>query len=45
MKLIKLTASSLLLFSLVFGFSSCEKDAEKKIITDYSKSAIVMSGA
>ena len=45
MKLIKLTASSLLLLSLVFGISSCERDAEQKITTDYSKSGIILNGA
>ena len=45
MKLIKLTASSLLLIGFVFGLNSCERDAEQKIITDFAKSGIVLSGA
>lgn len=45
MKLIKLTALSSLLFTLVFGISSCEKNAEKKKTTDYEKKGIVLSGA
>jgi len=45
MKLIKLTASSLLFFSLVFGISSCERDAEQKITTDFAKSGIAITGA
>ena len=45
MKLIKLTASSLLLFCFVLSFSSCERDAEQKIVTDFSKSGIVLTGA
>ena len=45
MKLLKLTASSLLLLGFVLGFSSCERDAEQKIQTDFSKSGIVLTGA
>ena len=45
MKLIKLTASSLLFFSLLFGFSSCEKEEDTKVTTDFSKTGIVLSGA
>lgn len=45
MKLIKLTASSLLLFGFVLGFSSCERDAEQKIVTDFAKSGIILTGA
>ncbi len=45
MKLIKLTASSLLLFGFVLGFSSCERDAEQKIVTDFAKSGIILNGA
>ena len=45
MKLLKLTASSLLLLGFILGFSSCERDAEQKIQTDFSKSGIVLTGA
>jgi CHRD domain len=45
MKLIKLTASSFLLLGLVFSFSSCERDAEQKITTDFAKSGIILNGA
>ncbi len=45
MKLIKLTALTSLLFVLVLGITSCEKNAEKKKTTDYEKKDIVMSGA
>ena len=45
MKRIKLTAYSLLLFSFILSITSCEKDAEKKITTDFSKTGIVLSGA
>ena len=45
MKLIKLTALTSLLFALVLGITSCEKNAEKKKTTDYEKTDIVMSGA
>ena len=45
MKLIKLTALTSLLFALVLGITSCEKNAEKKKTTDYEKKDIVMSGA
>ena len=45
MKLINLSALSSLLFVFAFGFSSCEKGAEEKNITDYTKNGIIMSGA
>ena len=45
MKLIKLTALSLLLFAFLTGITSCEKNAEKKKTTDYQKTGIVISGA
>ncbi len=45
MKLIKLTALTSFLFVFVFGFSSCEKIAEKKKTTDYEKKGILMTGA
>jgi hypothetical protein len=45
MKLIKLTALSSLLFALVFGITSCEKNAEQKKTTNYEKKSIVLSGA
>ena len=44
MKLIKLTAVPLL-FVLMLTISSCEKNSEKKIQTDFAKSGIVLSGA
>ena len=45
MKLIKLTALTSLLFALLAGTSSCEKNAEKKKTTDYEKKDIPMTGA
>jgi CHRD domain len=45
MKLIKLTAFTSLLFVLVTGNISCEKNAEKKKQTDYEKKGILMTGA
>ncbi len=45
MKLIKLTALTSLLIVFIFGISSCEKNAEKKKITDYQKNGIAMTGA
>lgn len=44
MKLIRLTAAPLLFVSL-FVLTSCEKNADKKIQTDFAKSGIVLSGA
>jgi hypothetical protein len=45
MKLIKLTALTSLLFAMLAGMSSCEKNAEKKKTTDFSKNDIPMTGA
>ena len=45
MKLIKLTAFTSLLILFVFGFSSCEKIAEKKKNTDYQKNGILLTAA
>src|SRR5260221_3043512 len=45
MKWIKLTAFTVLLFSFVLSLSSCEKEAEKKKTTDFSRTGIVLSGA
>ncbi len=45
MKLIKLTALPLLLFSFLLVITSCEPDAELKKITDFQKNGIVLSGA
>lgn len=45
MKLLKLTAYSFLLFSYAITMSSCEKEAEKKKVTDFSRTNIVLSGA
>lgn len=44
MKLIKLIAIPLF-FGLFISFTSCEKNTEKKIQTDFSKQGIVMSSA
>ncbi len=44
MKLVKLTALSTLLFAIILGISSCEKDAEKKKITEFSKTGIALTG-
>ena len=45
MKLIKLTAYSLLVIALPIVLASCEKSAEAKKVNLYAKSNIVMSGA
>lgn len=45
MKLIRLTALASLLLGLVLATTSCEKNAEKKKNTDYSKNDIPMTGA
>jgi CHRD domain len=45
MKWIKLTAFTSILFTLLLSFSACEKNAEKKIQTDFSKTGIVLNGA
>jgi hypothetical protein len=45
MKWIKLTAFTVILFSCTLNLTSCEKDAEKKKTTDFSKPGIVLSGA
>src|SRR5260221_3711743 len=45
MKWIKLTAFTVILFSFVLSLSSCEKEAEKKKTTDFSRSSIPMTGA
>ncbi|MEQ1678343.1 MAG: CHRD domain-containing protein [Chitinophagaceae bacterium] len=46
MKLIKLTALPLLIFSLVLvSLLSCEPDAEMKRTTEFQKNGIVMTGA
>lgn len=45
MKLLKLTALTSLLFALLVGMSSCEKNAEKKKTTDFEKKEIPMTGA
>jgi hypothetical protein len=45
MLLIRFTVLSLFLFVLTLGFSSCEKEAEKKKSIEFVKSGIVMSGA
>lgn len=45
MKLIKLTAFPLVIFASVLLLNSCERDAEQKKTTDFSKIAIAMSGA
>jgi hypothetical protein len=45
MKLMKLTVLPLLLLMCILAFTSCEKNADKKIQTDFSKSGIVMTGA
>jgi hypothetical protein len=45
MKLIKLTAFGLLLFSSIMLFTSCETDAELKKTTDFSKTGIILSSA
>jgi CHRD domain len=45
MKLIKLTALPILLFILVTGITSCEKNSEEKKTTDFEKKDIPMTGA
>lgn len=45
MKLIQLTAFSLLSFAALVVLGSCEKSAEAKIGTHYTKTGIPMSGA
>jgi hypothetical protein len=45
MKLIKLTAFPLLIFASVLLLNSCERDAEQKKNTDFSKIAIAVTGA
>jgi len=45
MKWFKLTAITSILFSVLLSQSSCEKDGDKKVQRDYSKTGIVMSGA
>ncbi|MBI5371724.1 MAG: CHRD domain-containing protein [Sphingobacteriales bacterium] len=45
MKLIKLTALSLLLTGSLFIISSCESDAELRRTSDYSKTGIMLTGA
>ena len=45
MKWIKLTAFTVMLFSFMLSLSSCEKEAEKKKTTDFSRTGIVLSGA
>jgi hypothetical protein len=45
MKWIKLTVLSSLSLALLLSITSCEKNAEKKKITDYQKSGIVLSAA
>jgi hypothetical protein len=45
MKWIKLTAFTTILFAFLLSISSCEKDEQKKIQTDFSKTGIVLSGA
>lgn len=42
---LKLTALTSLLFVLVLGMTSCEKNAEKKKTTDFSKNDIPLTGA
>jgi len=42
MKLIKLTALPLLLFSLALAVVSCEPDAEQKKLTEYEKKGIIL---
>ena len=45
MKLVKITALTSLFFLLVFSIISCEKDSEKKKITEFSKTGIALTGA
>lgn len=45
MQLIKLTVLCSLLFAFAISFTSCEKEADKKLSLEYSKSGIAMTGA
>jgi hypothetical protein len=45
MKLLKLTALPLFLFSALLFMVSCEREAELKKTTEYQKNGIVLSGA
>lgn len=45
MKLIKLTAFTSILFTVLFSLNSCQNDDELEKTTDYAKTSIVMSGA
>jgi CHRD domain len=45
MKLIRLAVLSSLFFAVLFSLGSCEKDAETKKVTQYSKTGIAMTGA
>jgi hypothetical protein len=45
MKLIKLTALPLLLFTVLLAMVSCETDAELKKTTDYQKNGVLLTGA
>lgn len=45
MKLIKLTALPALFIVFAVALTSCERDAEQKITTDFSKSDIPLTGA
>ena len=45
MKLLKLTALPLFVFSLLFVLASCEPDAELKKTTDFQKLGIPLTGA
>ncbi|MBE2231289.1 MAG: CHRD domain-containing protein [Chitinophagaceae bacterium] len=45
MKLLKLTALSLLITGSLFVLSSCETDAELNRTTDYTKTGIALTGA
>jgi CHRD domain len=45
MQLLKLTILSSLLFAVAIGFTSCEKEADRKKVTEYSRTAIAMTGA
>ncbi|MBC7949511.1 MAG: CHRD domain-containing protein [Chitinophagaceae bacterium] len=45
MQFFKLTVLSSAVLALTLGLTSCEKDAERKKVTEYAKSGILMSGA
>jgi hypothetical protein len=45
MKLIKLTALSLLVLTFLVGLTACTKDSEFKKTNEYSRTAIIMSAA